>query len=144
MKKYILTSPSFDGNVIFGYDDDHELLSLYSNESEMNSQQRAWLLKNLPCGIAQVSQLAKLIKGKLEEMPEDISFNSFWEAYKKKINKVRTEPLFNKLSDADKLTAIRRIRPYDDYLSRTNFRGKADPENYLKKRMFETDWSKER
>lgn len=143
MKKYLLTSDSFDGNVVLGYQE-NDLLTLYSNDSEMTEPQRIWLLKNLPCHLSQVQHLAKQIKGKLEEMPEDISFNSFWSAYKKKINLKRCTPLFEKLSDADKLRAINAIKPYDAYLTRTKFRGKADPDTYLRNRYFETDWAKER
>jgi hypothetical protein len=51
--------------------------------------------------------------------------------------------MYNKLSDANKLKAIGGIKSYEAYLSRSG-RYKADPENYLNKEYYLTDWKKER
>ena len=142
MKKYSLTSQSFAGAVVFGYSNEGFLV-LYSNASEMTAQQQEWLLNKLPVNIINISELAKVVKGKLEEMPEDLSFDCFWESYGKKINKKRCEPMFNKLDDVEKYRAISTIVPYKNYLKRSGWRGQADPEKYLKDRYFETNWNSE-
>lgn len=144
MKKYILTSPKFTGTVVFGYSPDTDFLKLYHNESEMSDQQQVWLLQHLPYSLAEVVSLAKKISGTLEEIPQDISFDVFWELYGRKVNLKRCKPLFDGLSDENKLLAITRIKPYFKYCERTGFRGKADPDKFLRNQYFETDWTKER
>jgi hypothetical protein len=143
MKKYVLTSTSFIGNVTFGYNDIGQLV-FFDNSSKMDANQHAWLLNNLPTASPVLEIIKTKIKGTIEEIPEDISFDAFWNKYDKKINRKRCEPLWKKLSDADKLCAIKNIKPYEDYLQRTGFRGKCDPENYFKKEYHLVDWKKER
>lgn len=68
------------------------------------------------------------------------TFELFWELYQKKVNKYRCEPLWKKLSESDKERAITQIAMYDKYRDATGYRGKLDPENYLKTRMFDSDF----
>lgn len=142
MKKYSLSSGAFAGAVVFGYSDEGHLV-LYNNTSQMTAPQQDWLLQKLPTHITHIDELAKIVKGKLEEMPEDLRFDCFWETYAKKINRKRTEPLYNKLDDVEKYRAIASIGPYKNYLKRSGWRGQADPEKYLKDRYFETNWNAE-
>ena len=142
MKKYILTSPLFQGSVEFGFSDEGFLV-FYHNDSYMNAQQQMWLLNKVPRTIELVTPLAQEIKGKLEEIPEDLSFDAFWVKYDKKINRKRCEPLWKKLKDAERLQVLRNIEPYKAYLKRSGWRGQADPEKYLRDRYFETNWNSE-
>lgn len=142
MRKYILTSPRFTGHVTFGYDDADNLI-FYHNETEEEAVIN-WLKRNLPVNDAELSQLQTKIKGTIKEVPEDLSFDTFWDKYDKKINRKRCEPMWKKLSDAERMQAITNIKPYELYLERTGFRGKADPENYLKKEHYAVDWKREK
>lgn len=143
MKKYTLTSPKFDGQILFGYNDSRVLV-YFNNETTMTFDQHAWVLKKLPLGEDEIDPLSKKINGVLAEVPEDISFDRFWDDYGKKINLKRCKPLWAKLTEGEAMTAILRIPAYKAYLKRTNFRNTADPEKYLRDRYFETDWNKER
>jgi len=142
MIKYILTSPKFTGTITFGYDDGY--LALFHNESEMTKEQKEWLLRHLPGNEPYLINFANVVKGEIKEVPADLSFETFWEKYDKKINKKRCEPMWKKLSDAEKMQAISNIKQYEGYLERTGFRGKADPENYLKKEHYAVDWKREK
>ncbi len=144
MRKFILTSQYFEGSVTFGFSDDG-WLTLLHNEAVFNDKQHSWLFEDhrFPKRIERVELLTKLIKGVLTEVPPDIGFDVFWSTYDKKINKKRAEPLYNKLSDADKMKAITTIKPYQKYCERVK-RGIADPEKYLRDLYFETDWTKQR
>lgn len=144
MKRYALTSPKFEGQIIFGFDDD-DIMIYYHNETDMTTIAHEWMQQHLPIKDEDIQPLAKLIQGSLELMPEDLSFNNFWDQYGKKINKSRCEDLYKKLSDAKKLQAILSIKHYDNYLQRITWnRSKADGETYLRKKMYETDWKNER
>ena len=73
---------------------------------------------------------------KIEEELIPAPFDSFWERYGKKINKYRCEPIWKKLTEKERHKAIRQVGPYEDYLKRTGYQAKRDPENFLKDRYF--------
>lgn len=139
MRKFILTSDRFTGRMVFGFHLEFDVLVFYSNETEILRDQHTWLLKYLPHTPADLKHLVEKVKGVIAEEPADISFDAFWIAYSKKINKIRALPLYNKLSSEDKLMAIVKIKAYRRYCNE-NKRGIVDPERYLKDRYFETDW----
>lgn len=140
-KKYILTGKKFIGLVMLGYDQD-SFLVYFSNEAQMTSGQIESLLAHLPVTEKQLHALIQAGKGlKLTEVPIAIDFDSFWEAYGKKVNRKRCEPLWAKLSDAKKAACMMSLEPYHNFLRRNEGRAKLDPENYLKRHAFENDWN---
>lgn len=145
MIKYILTSDYFTGSVTFGFNSSNWLV-FFSNEAEFSEdRQYKWLFEidRFPIRLEQIAELAKVIKGTLKEVPADLSFDTFWDKYEKKINRKRAEQIWKKLSDADKMLAIVNIKPYDSYLQRTGI-GKAHPENYFNKEYHKVDWNREK
>lgn len=144
MKKYVLTSVNLVGSVVFGYEDSGLLVFYDASPAEMSEKQLVAVLKYLPREEAELQALADKTKCTLELLPEDLSFDTFWDRYDKKINRKRCEPMWRKLNDAEKLEAIRNIKPYEAYLERTGFRGKVDPDNYFKKEYYLVDWKREK
>lgn len=140
MKKYVLTSQLFAGAVTFWYND-LDLLVYYHNEGEMSEKQHVWLLKHMPRELVELDALRQTVKGSIEELPPDLSFDTFWDVYDKKINRKRCEPMWKKLSDADKMKALAVIKKYDAYCQRTGV-GKAHPDNFMSKEYYLVDWSK--
>lgn len=141
MRKYILTSPRFNGTVTFGYDANDSLV-FYHNECD-NEAAINWLKNNLPVSEQALKELKKNIDGSIQEVPQDLSFDTFWDTYDQKINRKRVEPLWKKLSDANKMLAIMKVKSYDAYINRKGI-GKANPDNYLSREYFLTDWAKQR
>lgn len=141
MKKYILTSPKFQGSVTFGYDD-HDNLVFYFNESD-NLPAVQWLKMHLPVNEVELQNLKTKIEGTIKEVPSDLSFDFFWDSYDKKINRKRSEGIWKKLTDAVKMKAIMNIKPYDAYLQRTGI-AKAHADNYISREYYLVDWPKER
>lgn len=139
IEKYILTSPSFKGNVVFGFSEGY--LVAFENQSEMNEPQRKWLYTHFPFTLKNLTAIQTQIKGRLDQVPVNLDFESFWDAYDKKVNRKRCEPLWKKLSEADRITCLRSIPAYNSYLKRMNNRAKLDPENYLKKESFQNTWN---
>ncbi|MBS4064199.1 MAG: hypothetical protein KGZ74_06540 [Chitinophagaceae bacterium] len=137
--KYTLTSPKFTGKLVFGYT--NGLLTHFECAAQMKEEGYKWILENFPLVPSTLKKMADAIPGKMEVVPEDLSFDAFWNAYGKKANRHRCEPLWNKLSDADRIECLSSIKPYDSYLKRVNYRAKLDPENYLKKEAFRNNWN---
>jgi hypothetical protein len=138
--KYILSSPKFDGKLIFGYSDG--FLVFYENAATFKKPESyQWILSNLPLTVPQLTAMAAAIPGKAEPLPDDLTFDAFWTAYQKKVNRIRCEPLWNKLSEGDRIECLQSLKPYDGYLKRMNGRAKLDPENYLKRESFRNPWN---
>lgn len=146
MRKFVLTSQMFTGSVTFGFNEDG-WLNYFNNEADFDNTQHGWLLnieKNVfPRHVSQIEALAKVIKGRLEEVPPDLSFDAFWDAYGKKINRKRAELLYKKMSEPQRLKCILSIKPYQNYLGRVKWRTQADPDTYLRNENYETDWNKQ-
>jgi len=138
MRKYILTSHTVGGSTIFGFNDD-DVLIYYHNEMELDTRALQWQIAHMPYNLAELKAIAHKAKVPLEEVPMDVSFDAFWVAYGKKINRKRAEPLYNKLSQEEKLLAMVAIKPYLRYCKNNN-RAIADPEKYIRSSFFETDW----
>lgn len=138
MVKYIMKSPSFAGNVVFGYQD--EFCVFFHNESDMNAVQKQWIWDHFPRNLEALKGLVKVIKGTISLVPPNTEFDDFWDVYKKKVNRKRCEPLWEKLSESKKVEAIMAVAAYDGYLKRTG-RAKLDPENYLRNESWENNWN---
>lgn len=144
MRKYILTSHLFEGSVTFGFNEDGYLVYL-NNEADFNTTQFDWFLSpdKFPRHIDHVQRLAAVIKGKLEEAPPDVSFDAFWDAYANKKNRKRSEGLWKKMSDSQRLKCVLSVKPYLNYLARVKWRNQADPDTFLRNEQYETDWNKQ-
>ncbi|MDO3641957.1 hypothetical protein [Mucilaginibacter sp. L3T2-6] len=139
MQKYILTSPRFKGQVTFGYDHNGDIV-FYNNEIADEVVVK-WMKRFIPIDKHELETFKTKVQATITEVPEDLTFERFWNAYDKKHNRKRTEPLYNKLSDAEKMQALMRIKQYQEYCYLKS-RGIADPEKYIRERYFETDWMK--
>src|SRR3569833_2268035 len=101
MKKFLLTSDKFEGSVTIGYDIDGDLV-FYNNEIR-DKGVIIYFKRALPVDISSLEAYKLKSNSTITEIPEDLSFNRFWTLYNKKINRKRTEPLFEKLSEAKKM-----------------------------------------
>lgn len=142
MRKFSLTSDKFTGTIQFWYNEDNILIT-YSNDTDLDERGNKWMLVNLPEHLNDLDALKLKIKGKIQELPPDISFETFWKDYNHKVSKKRAMAVWVKMSDDDKLDAIFSCKPYLAYLQRVKWRSQADPLTYLKNAMYETDWNKQ-
>jgi hypothetical protein len=70
----------------------------------------------------------------------EVSFKMFWDKYGKKINRLRCEALWKKLSLVEQVEAYTGIQPYDKYLQIENWRSKADPDTYLRNKFYQNEY----
>lgn len=124
--------------------DVHGYVVYYHNEAELDERQKRWLLNHFPMTERYLNELKELLNGQLEEVPTEISFEVFWEKYGKKVNRKRCETIWKKMNETARAKAVLNYWIYDRYLTRTGFRGKADPATYLGGEYYLTDWSKEK
>lgn len=74
----------------------------------------------------------------IEEIPADLSFGVFWDAYGHKVgNKGRAERLWNALSDGERVAALRGVATYQSFLVTRSTMEKAFAETWLNQRRWE-------
>lgn len=140
MARYLLTSTQFEGEIELRYSPEGDLIC-YENRAHLSELQIKWIAHSLPVRVEHVRQLIGESKtARLFEVPEDLSFARFWSDYRYKVgNKARAQKLYDELSDADKMRALRRIAIYDDFVKVKKI-GKVYAETYLSQRRFDNDF----
>jgi hypothetical protein len=141
MNKYIITSPKFAGeiNVLYGIDD--KLLYIDFMKCELSDEQVKYFKEKLPVyysdnfgGSFGTSNLTVIKEG------FKVSFDQFWTRYNLKRHRIRAEKAWNKLSEADQVSAYFKLGQYERFLSLNSWRSKVEPERYLKDRFWESEW----
>jgi hypothetical protein len=140
MRKFVITNPTkWQGEIELGYNE-AEILIYVSVKNDMNDGQLIELLKRLPIQLASLHLMAKGSTATINEMPIDLSFDAFWEAFGLKRNRFRAEKIWAKLSDATRTKAITSTTHYRNYLRRKNiFQLHAD--KYLHEQHYDTNWN---
>jgi len=138
MTHYVLTSPSFGGQVEFKYNAIGRLI-LYKDGSDMTPEQREWMLKRMPFSAEGLEAIKAVIKGRLDEVPPDLTFDTAYNHYGYPRNRFRAEPIWNKLKEGDRLNCLRSFRPYRQYVERKGIAMMCF-DRYLRERQWETDW----
>lgn len=84
---------------------------------------------------------SKTFNFKIQEVPLDLSFNSFWDKYGHKVgNMGRAKKLWKLLNLEDKTKAMCNITSYNYYLQMNPNIEKIYPERYLSQRRFENEY----
>ncbi|WP_320053958.1 hypothetical protein [uncultured Acetobacteroides sp.] len=137
----LLVSSKFDGEIELRYDE-NGVLEKFENRAKLEPAMLKWFLDYFPLTTGVLTWMIDNTKTlRLKDVPIDITFASFWERYNRKINRKRCEPLYDKLDESEKVKCIMAIKQYDFFVQLHN-RAKMDPENWLKRYGWETEWSK--
>ena len=148
LKKYIITSPAYTGeiNVMFGLDG--KLLFIDFLKASLTDEQIQFFKEKCPAslidpGIGAESLLASNFgKSKLNIVQQGyfVTFEQWWTRYNLKRNRERCEKLWSKMSEADKAAAFFKLGMYERHLSLETWRTKAEPDTYLRNRYWDNDW----
>lgn len=137
MRKYVVVSPEFEGEMIFGYDSE-EVLIYYENNAELKHEHMIWLSRNFPFTAKDLPKIVR--KGKITEIT-DLSFARFWKDYGLKVgNKKRAEKLWIALSESERIAVFEHLPRYNYYLKTHQGLMKAYPETFLSQRRWENEY----
>lgn len=139
MKKFLITNPAFTGSAEIWYNHQGKLIRIDVSETDMKPEQVEYLKRIAPVNLDKLGPGTFTDQTTVIEADVEVTFSQFWEQYAHKINKYRCEPLWNKLSKADKVLAFIGIKKYKKYLRDTGFRAIADPEKYLRNKYWENE-----
>lgn len=129
---YIVTVVNKGVSIELGYDEEQRLTHM-SIHGEITDKFWRWLLETLPTKETMLKNF-KAVKGiRVDEKPQDLSFNLFWDEYDLKIsNKKRSEDTWKKMSDAERSSALIYLRAYNDYLIKNPGVSKKHADTYLR------------
>lgn len=142
MLKLIATSPKYQGEVIIVYGDDNKLLLLDMQGAALSVNQTGYLTTRMPV-LYDTNFQQHFADAPITfiESSYEVGFEEFWKLYNKKVNKARCLPIWDKLSQADQVAAYTGLRRYNAFLASLEWnRTKADPERFLKDKMWLNDW----
>ena len=142
MKRFLLTSPNFDGELRLVYGPDNWVLGIDLTACQMRQNQLEYFLRRVPAVYTKESWMEAFGKAQLAVVVEDVavSFDDFWEAYGLKRNRNRCEPLWKKMGTADRTKALHGLSAYTRHLQLNLWKNRADPDTYLRRRYWENDW----
>lgn len=133
-----------EGNIMVKYspvETGGRLVSVDFSNISFDKKQIEWFLGFVPVVFVQ-----EIEKGhgnvSVELIYNVVTFDDFWKPVIKKVNKSRCIIEWDKLKTEDKHRAIAGYKNYRRYLERNTWRSEADPEQYLKKRFWDTDWDR--
>src|SRR5690606_35834807 len=114
MKKIILTSPKFPGEIILLYNTALVLVSIDFSGVDMNEEQTAWMLRKIPSRLyAEFIQAFQPVPVEAVIEGYEVQFEEFWNKYALKINADRCKTLWKKLTASEKQKAYSGIDAYN-------------------------------
>lgn len=151
MKRFIITSSTFLGeiNVLYGLDMRLQFIDLM--KCDLTDEQIGFFKKHLTPtlskgegadGVEDLKKCFGTARLDIVEQGYKITFEQWFNRYNVKRNKARCLKLWNKLSEADQVNAFFKLGLYERHLMVNNWKTKAEPDTYLRNRYWENDWSK--
>ena len=150
MKKILVTG-SFEGAVVvmygepgIGVDALPGLMGVELSGACLTDKQKEYLMNCIPLryGPGYEGEWG-VMTGRVQIVTEDYELEferDFFEPYGKPVNKARCLKWWGNMNRAKWARAVAGIGPYKRFLGRNQWRTKADPETYLKKEMYLTNW----
>jgi hypothetical protein len=144
MKELIITSEQFVGEVRVLYGEQNELLKIDFTQGDLTPSQKHKLKTRVAPLFESIEKQVEYFDSKTVRIvlgDHQVDFErDFWQPYGKKINKARCLKDWDKLSKADKLAAVNGLKTYKNHLKLNTWKNQADPENYLKRQMWQNEW----
>jgi len=122
--------------------DDAPLISIDFSEALLDDRGKQWLKCKAPTRLVQHYAAAwetDRIKVLIEKKELDFDAD-FYVPYGKPVNRQRALKAWENLSYVKRAAVVGRLKGYLWHLSHNTWKSKADPETYIKKAMYETNW----
>lgn len=93
-----------------------------------------WCKARIPAfenGLTEIGLIAAV-----EEVPQDLTFPAFWEAYGNKVNRERAQRFWAALNNTDRIAALRCIPKYHRYLKAKSNIEQKYPDTWIKNKCW--------
>lgn len=139
MKLFLITSPRYNGSAEVLYTETGVLCKIDCMQTDMDAATINAFKKCVACHIEKLTEGfgsdTIVVEGNYE-----VSFEMFWKAYNKKINKFRCIKLWEKMEKTMQVRAYFGVSEYAKYLKKESWRTKADPETYLRNQYWDNEY----
>jgi hypothetical protein len=139
--KYTVTFKGKQANVpvTVAYGENGLLRSIDFGEQQISEDALKFCCARIPSVEAELSELGFLCL--IEQVPQDLSFNVFWEAYAYKVgDRTRAMKEWTALVDADRVKCLRAIPQYKQWLKQKPNIEQLYPQTFLKQRRFDNQF----
>lgn len=138
MRRFLITSPKFTGQAEVIYNAASVLCKIDCTDTDMN----AVTIKHFKAAVgAEIASIGALLPNCIiVEAEYEVSFEMFFDKYKKKLNKARCILLWSKMSKTMQVQAYHGIDAYEKYLKKEHWMSKAHPETYLRNKYWENEY----
>lgn len=138
MRKFLVSSAKYKGEVELLYNAEELLSQIVLDSATLSQPQRQYILRTVPMQVAGLQAWKDSLT--IVEADFEVSFMSFWTAYALKRNKLDAQKLWDKLSKTNQVQAWKRITVYNAYLKRHTWQQKMYPDTWLRGRHWEDEW----
>ncbi len=126
-------------SVTVAYDENGCLHSLVFSDPDNTRAAVGWILHTIPATENDLGEIGTIAI--VEPIPQDLSFNVFWEAYAHKIgDKTRTLKLWAALTEEDRIKCLRSIPRYNQWLKQRPSMERLYPETFLKQERYRNEF----
>ena len=110
----------------------------------VTAEQAWWLKTSIPERESELKAWAAQSQIlQVDEVPQDLTFNAFWEAYNYKVGKKdRAIKYWNALTESDKAKVFQAIPKYNFWLAQRPNMERLYPEGFLHQRRFENEFKR--
>lgn len=138
-EQFLVQGKSTGAKMTFTFTDG--MLTAYEFQGEMSRKQYTWLVNYFPFTLEMIEWMRRQKGFIVSQVVKDLSFKAFWDTYNYKVgNKQRSERLWNKLQEMERIIAMNSIRRYDSYLKMHPNIEKLYPETYLNQKRYENEF----
>lgn len=140
-KNYLVTGRKNNIQIRFKYGSNDVLQAFEVLNSTITFNHLKYIVGNMPAEPSWLKKNFPNDRFKIEEEPDDLTFERFWEEYAYKIgNKQRAKRLWEGLNDADRTACLGSLKRYNYYLATHPGIEKAHPTTYLNQRRWENEY----
>lgn len=132
MSKYLIELTRFNASFLVEYDEEGDLLSIHAKKGEADHKIKKFFWQNAPYHVMGIEWYKRAENVVVSLVPEDLSFERFWKEYAhKEGKKSRCENKWSKMSDEQRIKALKHIQKYNQFLSQNPSIARKYPETYL-------------
>jgi hypothetical protein len=142
MRRFLVTSPKFNGIVEIFYNEKGTLCKVDLTQAEMELQTIIHFLGKVSPSI---STMTKWFSNEtaIVEAAYEVSFEMFYKDYPLHRNRYKVEKIWDKMNKAEQVKAFHSLHAYKKYLTNnSHYLKPMIADRYLRDREYETEWNK--
>lgn len=142
MRKFLISSPKFSGNIEMVFNQEGVLMSVSFVNASLTIGQIQFVLKHTPAVMDGLNGSEAFKGAIIAEDTYEITFEMWFDKYNFKRNKKPAEKIWAKMNTVDKVLAYYNTDSYLRHLKNTEWQNQMYPDTYLRNEHYRTEWDK--